>query len=335
MASGISIVICCFNGEDRLEATLKHIAAQEGMSADLWEVIIVNNASTDNTADFGRKIWASIPGNKPAFQVVEEVNPGLTNARLKGIETSRFPYVLFCDDDNWLEKNYAFSAMKIMKSHPEIGVLGGQGSPVFEQDEPPYFWQNQYHALAVGPQADMEGDITDTRPVVYGAGMVLKKIAFRALLANKDFRFLSTDRIQHSLESSGDHELCLAVAQMGYRIYWSSKLVFRHFIPSSRTTISYYRKLFYAFGSAYALLQPYRLTPYSRGSFRHDYRYICLQNARNIAIGNLRLLFSGYYFTSDRYKHIGTLQKIYTSRGIFDTSLKIKNTLNYFFNIKQ
>ena len=325
MASGISVVVCCFNSVLRIEQTLKHLMAQKGILQTSWEVIIVDNKSTDNTAEFSRSIWNSYDVEKPAFNVIFEPLQGLSMARKKGLEASQFNYVLFCDDDNWLEEDYLKNALKIMETVPNIGALGGEGYPVFEKNEPPYFWVNQYHVLAVGPQAEKEGDITDTRGVLYGAGMVINKNAYNTLVDKFKFQFLISDRKGNSLSSSGDHELCFALRIIDYKIYCSRQLKFRHFIPGSRTTIEYYKKLFLEFGKSYALLQPYHINKNKILTFKNDYRYICLRCLKNIIVTNFKLAAKGYYFDSNKYKYLDYLHQLYNNIGIFKILLKVKN----------
>ena len=325
MASGISVVICCFNSVLRIEQTLNHLMAQKGILQTSWEVIIVDNKSTDNTAEFSRSIWNSYDVEKPAFNVIFEPLQGLSMARSKGIEASQFDYVLFCDDDNWLNEDYLKKALENMETSPYIGALGGEGTPIFEMKEPPYFWINQYHVLAVGPQAEKEGDITDTRRVLYGAGMVINKNAYNTLIKKFQFQFLISDRKGNSLISSGDHELCFALRIIGYKIYYSRELKFRHFIPGSRTTIEYYKKLFLEFGKSYALLQPYHINKNKILTLKNDYRYICLRCIKNVIVLNLKLLIKGYYFERNKYKYVDYLHQLYYNIGIFKILLKVKN----------
>jgi glycosyltransferase involved in cell wall biosynthesis len=325
MATGISVIVCCFNSAARIAPTLQHLTAQTGITVDLWEVIVVDNGSTDNTADVATRVWNSVEGDKPTFKVVPELTPGLSSARQKGIEEAKFDYVLFCDDDNWLEDRYVSEALSIMQSSPNIGALGGKGTPVFEEMEPPYFWVNQYNLLAVGAQSAIEGDITEGRGVLYGAGMILNKLAFKDLQNNYKFQFLLSDRIGKSLASSGDHEICLALRKIGYKIFYSEKLKFEHFIPGSRTTIGYYKKLFLGFGASYALLHVYRLNRNNLYSLKNDYRYICFRCVKNIADTSLRLVAKGYFFTSNKYKYIDVLHALYRDIGILKTFTKVKN----------
>lgn len=325
MPSGISVVICCYNSSLRIAPALQHLVDQKNISLSAFEVIVVDNASTDNTAEKVSMLWNNLHADKPAFKVVCELSPGLSAARKKGIEEAYFDYVLFCDDDNWLDENYLSISLKIMKSDPLIGALGGKGSPVFEYKEPPYFWINQFHTLAVGVQSGIDGDITNERGVLYGAGMIVNKIAFTILLEKFRFQFLVSDRLQGNLASSGDHELCLAFRKIGYKIFYSPRLDFKHFIPAYRTTIPYYKKLFLGFGMSYALLHVYSVNEKNLHFLKNDYRYICLRCVKHIACIKISLFLQGYYFTFDKYKYINQLHQLYNNMGVLKSFIKVKN----------
>ncbi|MES2891458.1 MAG: glycosyltransferase [Bacteroidota bacterium] len=325
MPAGISVIICCYNSAERIRPTLEHLCLQQEMLMSEWEVILIDNASTDSTAATATEIWNNLPGEQPAFKIIAEPVPGLSAARKAGIEAAVFDYVLFCDDDNWLDKNYLANGLKIMRSNPAIGALGGTGNPVFETTEPPYFWESQYHVLAVGKQSSIEGDITEERGVLYGAGMILNKMAYLDLRKNYSFEFLVSDRIGNLLISSGDHELCLALIRIGYRIYYSQTLQFQHYIPQNRTSIGYYKRLFLGFGVSYALLHVYRIKKGELNSQQNDYRYICSRSLKTIIALRLKLLLSGFPFRADKYKFVDDLHRLYSNIGIFMTLIKTKN----------
>jgi len=302
------------------------LSRQENISFSNCEIILVDNGSTDDTAQMASQVWDSLDILKPPFKIVREPTPGLSSARKKGIDESVFDYVLFCDDDNWLDSNYLSIALQIMQSNPAIGALGGTGSPVFEDKEPPYFWVNQYHTLAVGEQSKIDGDITNERGVLYGAGMVLNKKAFERLREEFGFEFILSDRIGSSLISSGDHELCMAIRKIGYNIFYSKSLKFEHFIPKNRTTIAYYKRLFLGFGVSYALLHIYRINKQNVHDIRNDYRYMCLRAVKNILSAKARLVLKGYHFSANKYKYVDDLHQLYNNMGILNTFLKIGNS---------
>src|SRR5258707_15236118 len=124
MPSGVSVIICCFNSAARIAPTLEHLYNQKNISLSGWEVIIIDNCSTDNTSEKASKIWESFGPEKPRFKIVNESTPGLSTAREKGLDEAYYDYVLFCDDDNWLDENYLGIALNIMQNNPRIGALG-------------------------------------------------------------------------------------------------------------------------------------------------------------------------------------------------------------------
>jgi len=325
MPSGISVVICCFNSAARIAPTLHHLYKQKNISLSSWEVIVVNNCSTDNTSEKAGQIWESFIAEKPDFKIVDELTPGLSAARQKGIDECHYDYVLFCDDDNWLDENYLSIALNIMQNNPRIGALGGTGTPVFEEKEPPYFWVNQYHVLAVGRQSGIDGDITDERGVLYGAGMILNKAAYRTLKEKFDFQFLVSGRTGNNLLSSDDHELCLALKQIGFRIFYAKNLKFKHYIPRSRTTIRYYKKLFLGFGISYAMLHVYKVNKNNLNNLKNDYRYIFFRCLKNIFLAKVRLFVNGYYLSNNKYKYLDHLHFLYNNIGLLKTIIKVKN----------
>lgn len=326
MQDGISVIICCFNSSPRLKPTLEHLYLQKRISVSQWEIVVVDNASTDDTAQKVTEIWNSFMSVKPPLKVVYEANAGLSSARHKGILESKYNLALFCDDDNWLEENYLHNVINIMNASPYIGALGGIGFPAFEKKEPPYFWKNQYHVLAVGRQWHEEGDITETRQVLYGAGMVVNKVAYNILLKEYDFKFQVSDRMGNSLMSSGDHELCLALKRIGYKIFYSESLVFSHFIPEKRTRLHYYKKLFFSLGKSNAMLYVYSVNKSGINNIKNDYRYICMRCFKNVLKSWIVLILKGYYFSSNKYMYIGVLDCLYNNLGFLKRMLMLKNS---------
>jgi glycosyltransferase involved in cell wall biosynthesis len=231
---GFSIVICTYNGADKLPETLHHIAIQN-IPADIpWELIIINNASTDNTPEIAVREWRKYE-NPVSFTVISEPRQGLSFARERGFNEARFDYILLCDDDNWLQPDFISIAREIMMGNPRIAVLGGLGEPVFECDPPRWIVDNP-KLIAVGPQASRPGRVETNR--VSGAGCVIRKSAYKKL-KDAGFRGLLSDRKGTELSSGGDYELCYALALIGYEIWYSDKLKFKHFISKDRLTWEY------------------------------------------------------------------------------------------------
>lgn len=248
-------MICCYNSAARLPETLRHIAWQRTADSTPWEVIVVNNASTDDTAAVARRVWGE-EGSGAPFTVVDEPEPGLSHARHRGFMTARYEYVLFCDDDNWLAAHYVQVAYEVMTAGPRIGVLGGNGEGVCEV--PPPAWYHTYGPLtfAIGAPMEKSGRVPDAIGAVYGAGAVYRKLPYLCLVQH-GFRSRLSDRKGNELTSGGDTELCYTYRLMGYQIWYDERLIFKHFIPKERLNWKYLKRFYAGSLKTINILSPY------------------------------------------------------------------------------
>lgn len=234
---GVSVVVCCYNSVDRLPPTLAHVARQRVPQGVRWEVVVVDNASTDDTAATALDTWRQHGVDVP-FKVVTQPTPGLTAAREKGLDVAAHDVVIFCDDDNWLAEDYLELAFTVMQSNPSVAVVGVRGTAALATEPPAWFDRfSRYYAL--GPQATASGDVTEAKGYVYGAGLVLRRAAWDEVRAS-GFRSQLTGRKGGSLASSEDRELCYALRLRGYRVWYEDALRFSHEIPERRLRWSYF-----------------------------------------------------------------------------------------------
>jgi glycosyltransferase involved in cell wall biosynthesis len=252
MQLGVSVIVCCYNSAARLPETIKHIAAQQ-VPADLpWEVIVVDNASTDNTPAIAQTEWDKHYDTGANFTVVKQPTPGLSHARDKGVETAQYEYLLFCDDDNWLFNDYIARLFNTMKADDSIAVLGGCG--IFEPEKPVNDQIESFKNYYVnGEQTWAEKDHW-----VYGAGSTYRK-SLLVNLKQLGWRQITTGRIGKVLLSGEDVEICLMLHLMGYQIKADNQLKFKHFVALKRQNISYIVNLAYWLSYSSALLNSYHV----------------------------------------------------------------------------
>jgi len=236
---GVTIVICFYNAAARIIPTLQYIIDQSTRNHLNTELVLVNNASTDDT---DRIIEETMRGFILfPWKIVQEKTPGLANARLCGLKNASFDIILYCDDDNWLDIDYVSKAEVIFRNNSNIGILGGLGRAVSSIQIPDWF-ENVQNYYAVGPQMPTSGRVIGTRNVVYGAGMLIRKSVFEKLIS-EGFVFQSLGRTKSNLSAGEDSELCLAVQIMGYHIQYEESLTFSHFIEPRRLTETYFEKM--------------------------------------------------------------------------------------------
>lgn len=242
--TGVSVILCCYNSGKRLNKTLRALANQKFDAELNVEIIVVDNASTDHTAEYAKSIWESLNTHIQLRNINQPI-PGLGNARKIGIAEAKYSYVLFCDDDNMLFPNYINDGYHILNNDDHTGACGGIGLPVFETDKPNWF--DEYaESFAVGSQEIVKEN--GKQLSLYGAGLMLKKEVINQL-DNCGYSQFLKDRTGTKLSSSGDTELTNAIVLLGYDLKYSENLKFFHYLPKERITKNYLEKLFVAFGT--------------------------------------------------------------------------------------
>ena len=112
----ISVVIPVWNSPDMIAKCLAAIAAQT-YPRDRFEVLVVDNGSTDETADVARSF--------PFVTVLSEPIASSYRARNLGLRSARGDYVAFTDADCVPDPQWLAAAARAGGQHPHAGVLGG------------------------------------------------------------------------------------------------------------------------------------------------------------------------------------------------------------------
>ena len=260
---GVSLLVCTHNGARRLRPTLAHLAAQRVAPTLPWEVVLVDNASTDDSAAVARASW---PEPAPApLRVVTEPRLGIGHARLRAVETATYDVVGFVDDDNWLAPDWVQIAWETMQAHPTVGACGSFGEAALEDGERPAWFDANAAAYAVGAQV-RAGEATPG--ALWTAGLVVRRSAWQDVRA-AGFEPVLVGRRGRLLSAGEDSELCFALTQAGWRLAYEPRLRYRHAIPPARLTWAYIRTLHYGFGIASVAMDHYYMAAESRSSVRH------------------------------------------------------------------
>jgi glycosyltransferase involved in cell wall biosynthesis len=254
MTKGVSVIICCYNSANRLPTTLSYLASQKTNVP--WELIIVDNNSVDETNKIAARELKKYPALADRSKIVTKKEPGLTNARSKGITEAFYEYILFCDDDNWLTDKYIQIGYDFLSGNPQCGVLGGWSTAVSSAEFPSWFEQQQY-CFAVGRPHAQTCDTTDDGQV-WGAGMVTRK-SLLEIVFNSSYPFLCLGRKGKSITSGDDDELCMRIVLMGFRLYNHEELHFVHELPPDRLTESYLKRLYAGFEHSAAVSMQYQI----------------------------------------------------------------------------
>ncbi|WP_445632647.1 glycosyltransferase family 2 protein [Nostoc sp. DSM 114161] len=113
----VSIITPCYNAEKYVGKAIESVRAQ---SFNNWEHIVIDDGSTDNSA----QVIASYTKIEPRLRLIRQPNGGVCNARNNGFKEC-FPqtqYLLFFDADDYLEPQMLEVIVKYLDQHPHVGV---------------------------------------------------------------------------------------------------------------------------------------------------------------------------------------------------------------------
>lgn len=267
LEDGISILICTLNGAKNLPQTLVHLANQKFENNIQWEIILIDNGSTDQSKQTAFDIWKGLGCHTPLL-LFDELRAGKDFAMDLGLSKARFKYVIVCDDDNWLCETYVESAYNIMINNPAIGILGGKSIAVFESPPPAWFFLYQTY-YAVGSQNIANGEIFHYWPkhrFLWGAGAVINMQAYLAL-KNSGFSRILTVAKYPKVARSEDVELCFAIWLAGFKVWYESKLTLQHYISNDKLTWAYIMRVIKQSISSMHYLRPYQIFIFAKEKY--------------------------------------------------------------------
>jgi glucosyl-dolichyl phosphate glucuronosyltransferase len=259
----ISVIVATHNRADLLGIALESLARQT-VSGTEFEVIVVDNASSDHTAAVVQNMTAEIP----RLEYVLEARLGLSWARNAGLAGAKAPYVAYLDDDaraepGWVEALLAAFA----RTTPAPLCVGG---PVYlnwgglPKNVPPRYWSLLTY-LNYG---------AEDRPLAEAEYLVGANMAFdrQALLAAGGFS-TQLGRQGAKLLSGEEAQAVSRIRQSGGEVHYAAKAAVFHAVQPDRVRPSWlWRRIFWDGASQ----------PVLDGAARHNRSYCALQAYRDV-----------------------------------------------------
>ena len=289
-----SVILCYKNSGTLLYPTIKALESQ--VTDSCWELIAVDNGSTDGTPVELAKLLKTTSIN---YQLLQEEKQGKQAALLKGIRAAKGEILIICDDDNILAPNYIENAIIHGQKPSNKAAFGGKGTLAIEH--PPKWFHEVKKKYAVGPQ-QIEPGVLPPGKLLWGAGMVIKKSAILPLVTN-EYPFISLQDPVNKLRSGEDFELCLILNLIGYDLEYCDDLEFIHNIEEDRLTWEKHQSLLKHQDKSYQMIFP-------------EYDYIYRWFSKNLfarLVSTLECLLHPH--TSFKNRHRLALQLLLSSNG--------------------
>ncbi|NEP00039.1 MAG: glycosyltransferase family 2 protein [Symploca sp. SIO2E9] len=332
----ITVAICSYNGATRLPKVLELLRSQSLTEHFSWEIIVVDNNSTDHTAAVVQQYQSNWSEAYP-IRYYFEPRQGLAFARRKAIQEAKGSLIGFLDDDNFPASNWVNAAYEFGQLHPKAGAYGSRIYGDYEV-EPPANFHKIACFLAIIDRGD-QAKRYELRPGLLpaGAGLVIRKQAWLDYVPELPvLKGVCTT----TLSSKGeDLETLSYIRNAGLEIWYNPEMSIHHGIPKSRLEREYLVKLFRGVGlSRYpirmlrfkAWQKPFIIPVYILNDLRKliiyfiQYRQILKSDI--VATCQIELLshslFSPFYYWSKNIQNLSNLvteallkQKITTSES--------------------
>jgi len=233
----ITVAICTWNRAHLLRQTLEQMTRLAALPAGVsWELIVVDNACTDHTAD----VLDSFMGRLPLRRAFE-AKPGLSNARNAAIAEARGGHIVWTDDDVLVDSEWLAAYARAFARYPDVAFFGGPIAAWF--DAPPAPWLTaalpSVGAAFAVREFDAHDEAITAMFVPFGANMAFRTSVLRT--TGFDPRLG-----RHRVGMLGGEETALighllARGEMGR---WVPGAAIRHYIPPERQTIRYLRRYY-------------------------------------------------------------------------------------------
>lgn len=236
----LSVIICTLNRSHLLRKCLESLAGQEATQFT-FEIIVVDNGSTDDTKAVVRAFDGAFSGLRYVFEGVK----GVGHARNVGFRASIGRYIAYLDDDTipgpcWCAticRTFALIENSPGKDNRDVACLGGPVEPIFETGEPSWLTPKLRVVYAIVDRGE--------EPRLYPSSEV-------PLSANLAFirRVLPEPPWNDRLPMCEDIELGLRLRGIGIRSLYVPEMRVQHFVSGKRLRPEWLLRRYFAEGLA-------------------------------------------------------------------------------------
>jgi glycosyltransferase involved in cell wall biosynthesis len=237
----VTVCICTFNRKNDLRAALASLAAVRIPTDTVWEVVVVDNNSSDGT---GAAV-AGLQSRMPVRYFVE-TNQGLSHARNRAVAEARGRILAFLDDDVVVEPAWLQGVVHAFSGSPRPAAVGGPARLTATRPRPRW-WHDDFAGVAGhfdrgtgvlssdGGYADMIG---------IGANLAFERRVFERY---GRFR-VDLGRTGKSLEMGEELDFLDRLRRDGERLVYDPGMAVEHRTDPTRVSKSYLRRWYFRFG---------------------------------------------------------------------------------------
>jgi glycosyltransferase involved in cell wall biosynthesis len=251
----VSVIIPTYNRCQSLATALDSVAAVD-FDRDAFEVVVVDNNSTDDTPQVAERF------RQAGLQLVyvKEERLSFTVARHTGADTASGRVLSYIDDDCVVDPGWLRAVHETFAEDPKVGVVGGPILPRFEVEPPE--WITRYHPMSGWLSLLDLGESKHQTKHAYGPNFSVRKDVLQEVggFPADTIGVESEGRpgvVEKIYVGSGDIGLCAKVDRAGYAIMYAPAALVHHVIPPIRLTKKWWHSRLAGEGSYHALTHQY------------------------------------------------------------------------------
>ena len=230
----LSVVICTYNRADCILDAL-HSLVQQTLPRNLFEVLLINNNSTDATETLCKNFAQQTPGF--GYRYLVETQQGLSHARNRGIAEAAGDIIVFMDDDATAEPDYLEKMCAFFAQTPDAAAGGGRIYPRFESRRPR--WMSHF-LLSLASSIDLGNKIKvfTRRQFPIGANMAVQSRMF----AKYGLFNPGLGRKGNSMDGAEEKDFFYRLTAAKEKIYYIPGAIVHHYVPDRRLTFDFFRR---------------------------------------------------------------------------------------------
>lgn len=231
----ISVVLATYNRAASLQTTLATFAEQKVPSGFSWELLIVDNNSTDSTPDMVARFAQSV--DFPVRYIFEK-RQGRSYALNTGIAEAKGGVIAFTDDDVLLHKTWLMNVCRVFRES-DCTALAGRVLPLWSQPKPDWLEMDGQYAIV---NFDLGEDPKYIKIAPLGANCAFRRAVFEKY---GDFRLdLGVRGSKHTI-TCDDTEFGERLIQGNEQILYCPDAVIYHPVDLERATKKYFLRWYY------------------------------------------------------------------------------------------
>jgi glycosyltransferase involved in cell wall biosynthesis len=240
-----TLLVCTYNRASDLGSCLDALSQMTPPPGVEWEVLVVDNRSTDGT---GEMVKGRIPVWQGHLRLIREEMQGVGYARKTGLAATSAKWVAFVDDDCLLAPDWLLEAAAFANTHPNAGAFGGKNTLGWESNPTPLL-EAYGESLARQDWGEESVKIPNQgKQALCGAGLVLQREA--VIAAGFKERGVLRGRNPATIGAGEDTEVQLFVRNAGYELWYNPAMRLCHRVPIHRMQMDHLLPLHRGFGEA-------------------------------------------------------------------------------------